>query len=254
MVNSILHPLLGLGGWEAYLLVAVLAFGEAGFLLGFVLPGETAVVFGGVLASEHHVALVPLVVLVVVAAILGDTVGYAVGRRLGPFLLGHRPLRGHPAVERTRQLVRRRGAVAVFLGRFTAVFRTLVPGVAGMSGIPYRTFALANALGGLLWGVGYTLAGYYVGKAVLTTGSRVSTGIIVAAVVVLGGLEVRRRLQHARERRLAVAVGDGVPPVPPTTPHPVAAESRPLESTIAEATVMLPDGPRHAGAGREPQS
>ncbi len=249
MVHAILNPLLGLGGWEAYLIVAVLCFGEAGFLLGFVLPGETAVVFGGILASEHHVSLLPLVVLVVVSAILGDTVGYEVGRHLGPFLLRHRPLRGQPAVERTRQLVRRRGAVAVLVGRFTAVLRTLVPGVAGMSGVSYPSFALANALGGFLWGAGYTLAGYFVGKAILTTGSWISTGIIVTGVVVLVALEVRRRRQARRERTL---LGDPARSADDDAGEGV--ESRPSESTIVGATIMLRDGPGRAGAGRESQA
>ncbi len=201
MLNSLLHPLLGLHGLEAYLIVAALCFGEAALLLGFVLPGETAVVFGGVLAARHHVALLPLVIMVVCCAIVGDSVGYAVGRRFGSRLLHLRPLRDHPAVERTRAFVARRGAYAVFLGRFTAVFRTLVPGMAGMAGVPYPAFLAANALGGAAWGVAYSLAGYYVGAAVLTTGSKISTGIIVAAVVALGGLELRRRLRDHRARR-----------------------------------------------------
>lgn len=229
MLNSILHPLLGLGGWEAYVLVAVLCFGEAALLLGFVLPGETAVVFGGILASEHHVALVPLTILVVCCAIIGDSVGYEVGRHLGPFLLRHRPLRNQPAVERTRDLVQRRGSLAVFLGRFTAVFRTLVPGVAGMSGVSYPRFLLANALGGLIWGVGYTLAGYFIGAKILHTGSWISTGIIAAAAALLLFLEIRRRVNEHRERRDAEFAGqdddgaaaDGAP------------ESRPARSTIS---------------------
>jgi membrane-associated protein len=231
VLNSILHPLLGLGGWQAYALVAALCFGEAALLLGFVLPGETAVVFGGVLASEHHVALGPLVVLVVCCAIVGDSVGYEVGRHLGPFLLRHRPLRGHPAVERTRLFVKQRGSIAVFLGRFTAVFRALVPGVAGMSGVSYPRFLLANALGGLIWGVGYTLAGYYVGAQVLHTGSWISTGIIVAAAAGLVLLEVRRRVGARKARR---KLEESVKPAPQDEEKAADAdESRPKESTIS---------------------
>lgn len=245
MLSSILQPLLGLGGWEAYLLVALLCFGEAALLLGFVLPGETAVVFGGILASEHHVALVPLLFLVVGSAILGDTVGYEVGRHLGPFLLRHRPLRDQPAVERTRRFVQRRGSIAVFLGRFTAVFRTLVPGIAGMSGVSYPAFAVANALGGLIWGVGYTLAGYYIGKSILSTGSKISTGIVVAAVVLLTGLDLRRRLLERRARRDLHARAAGVG---------VGAESRPEESTLDLRPDMLAGAPPHSGAGGDSAS
>ncbi len=202
-MNTLLNPLLGLGGWEAYALVGALCFGEAALFVGFVLPGETAVVFGGVLASEHHVSLWWICALVVLCAIVGDSVGYEVGRRFGPVLLSHRPLKGHPGVERTRDFLQRRGAYAVFIGRFAAVFRALVPGVAGASEVRYRTFLAANAAGGLIWGVAYTLAGYAVGKSyqkVLTWGGRTSAAIIVVVVVaVVAALVVRRRHRHVAD-------------------------------------------------------
>jgi len=239
VLTSILQPLLGLGGWQAYLLIGALCFGEAALLLGFVLPGETAVVFGGVLASEGHVSLAPLVILVVVCAILGDTVGYEVGRHLGPFLLRHRPLRDQPAVERTRRFVQRRGSLAVFLGRFTAVFRTLVPGVAGMSGLSRPAFLLANAAGGILWGVGYSLAGYFIGKSILSTGSQLSTGLIAAAAALLVGLEVRRRYRARRHRG---GCGGG------------AVESRPEGSNIEQPVGMLHRPPHAPGISASGQA
>lgn len=202
MVNSLLAPLLGLHGLVAYVIVVALCFGEAAVLLGFVLPGETAVVLGGVLASEHHVNLVAMVVLVVVAAVVGDSVGYAVGKRFGPALLRHRLLRDRPGVDKTRDFLRRRGSVAVFLGRFTAVFRALIPGIAGMSEMPYRKFLVANALGGVIWGVAYTLAGYAVGlsyKRVLSDASTASTVIIAVVAALLVAWQVRRRLVARRE-------------------------------------------------------
>ncbi len=199
-MNTLLSPLLGLGGWEAYSLVGALCFGEAALFVGFVLPGETAVVFGGVLASEHHVSLSWICTLVVLCAIVGDSVGYEVGRRFGPILLSHRPLKGHPGVERTRDFLQRRGAYAVFVGRFAAVFRALIPGVAGASEVRYRTFLAANAAGGLIWGIAYTLAGYAVGKSyekVLTWGGRASTAIIiVAAIALVVALAIHWRRRH----------------------------------------------------------
>ncbi|MHB1598375.1 MAG: DedA family protein [Acidimicrobiales bacterium] len=202
MLNSLLSPILGLHGFAAYAIVAVLCFGEAAFLLGFVVPGETAVVLGGVLASEHHVSLPAMVVLVVVAAVVGDTVGYAVGKRFGPALLRHRLLRDRPGVDKAREFLKRRGSAAVFLGRFTAVFRALVPGIAGMSDLPYRRFFVANALGGLIWGVAYTLAGYAVGlsyRRVLSDASTVSTAIIAVVAAALVAWLVRRRVKERRE-------------------------------------------------------
>lgn len=225
MLNSLLHPLLSLSGWEGYLLVAALCFGEAAVFLGFVLPGETAVVYGGVLASEHHLSIIPLCVIVVCCAIAGDTVGYAVGRLFGPRLLQIKLLQRHAGVDKTRAFVARRGAMAVFFGRFTAVFRALVPGIAGASGVPYWTFALANAAGGLCWGLCFTLAGYYVGQKVLSAGTTVSTVILSLAAVALIALEVRRRLKDRAERRRPpgpAAPVAGAPDAPgaPATPAP----------------------------------
>ena len=215
MLKSLLNPLLGLHGWEAYVIVALLCFGEAALLVGFVLPGETAVVLGGVLASEHHVDLVSMIVIVVAAAILGDTVGYFVGRHFGPALLRRRPLAGRPAVTKARDFVERRGSAAVFIGRFTAVFRALVPGVAGMSELSYPRFAIANALGGLIWGVGFTVAGYELGRSYerfLNDASTASTIIICVAAGLLVAFVVRRRLKERRELVAARASGRGEDP------------------------------------------
>lgn len=218
MLNTLLHPILGLHGWEAYAIVAALCFGEAALLLGFFLPGETAVVLGGVLASQHQVSLPGMVVLVVVAAIAGDTVGYAVGKRFGPALLSHRPLRDRPGVDKARAFVEKRGTAAVFIGRFTAVFRALVPGIAGMSGVPYPQFAAANSAGGLIWGVTYTLAGYAVGKSyerVLHDASTASTVIIALVAVALVAWIVRRKVKEHRELAAYRAEHEGEAPGPP---------------------------------------
>jgi thioredoxin-dependent peroxiredoxin len=236
VLDTLLHPLLSLSGPVAYLLVGALCFGEAALLLGFVLPGETAVVFGGVLAYEHHVNLVGMIVLVVVAAIVGDSVGYEVGKVLGPRLLQLRILRGRSGVAKAQDLVRRRGAMAVFIGRFTAVFRALVPGIAGMSGLPYPTFLLANAAGGICWGIGFTLLGYAFGasyETVIRTAGKASLGIIGAVVLAFIVWQVRKRLREHRELVAARALLDRAddPDVPD--------ESRPGRSTFVEGADML---------------
>ncbi len=201
MLSRLLHPILGLSGWEAYLIVGALCFGEAAFLLGFVLPGETAVVLGGVLAEQHHVNLIAMAALVVFCAIAGDSVGYEVGRHFGPAILRLRPMR-RPAVQRAQDFVRRRGPLAVFLGRFTAIFRAIVPGIAGMSGLSYPRFLAANAAGGIIWGITFTLAGYAVGTAyqkVLSGASTASYVIIGVAAAALVSWQVRSRLKEHAE-------------------------------------------------------
>lgn len=203
-MTSLLHGLLSLRGWPAYLVVGALCFGESAIFLGFVLPGEIAVVYGGVLASEGHVSLLSMTSVAVVAAVLGYTTGFAVGRYLGPVLLRHRPFKASKNVERTRALLKRRGAPAVFFGRFVAVFRALIPGMAGMAEMRYPAFLLFNILSGAIWGVGYTLGGYLAGKSydrflsvAGTAATAVLAAIVVAAVAMLAW---RRRRRHERER------------------------------------------------------
>ncbi len=207
----------GVTGWllhfhgpTAYILVGFLVFAEAALLLGFFIPGETAVVIGGVLAGLGAVNLEVMMVVVVVCAITGDSVGYEVGKRAGPYVLERRPLRGTAAVRQTMGLLERYGGPAVFLGRFVAFARALIPGLAGMSGLRYRVFLLYNAIGGVIWGVGYTLLGYVVGlsfqrilKEVGLWSLAVVAGVVVVAVAV-------RLIRRRRERRrLAVDFADG---------------------------------------------
>jgi membrane protein DedA with SNARE-associated domain len=99
------------------------------------------------------VNLEAMMTVVVISAIIGDSVGYIVGRTAGPWLLRHWPLRERSSVQRAKDLLERRGGPAVFIGRFVTFARAVVPGLAGMSGLRYRTFLAYNALGGLLWGV-----------------------------------------------------------------------------------------------------
>ena len=196
--GGITNWLLHFNGATAYALIGFLAFAEAALMIGFFIPGETAVVVGGVLAGLGRVNLVTMCAVVVVCAIVGDSVGFEVGKRFGPWLLAHRPLAGRSAVERTMGMLERYGGPAVFLGRFIAFARAIIPGLAGMSGLRYRTFLIYNAAGALLWGIGYTLLGYIVGLSfehvlkVVGLWSLVAVGVVVFVAVVVG-LVIRRR-------------------------------------------------------------
>ena len=103
-MSSIAAGLAHLNGWLAYLVIAALVFGETAVFLGFVLPGEAAVVLGGVLASRGHVSIVPLVTVVVIGAIVGPIVGYEIGRRMGDRLFAARVLRRIPGGVDARQV------------------------------------------------------------------------------------------------------------------------------------------------------
>ena len=148
-MTGVLDSLLHVPGPVVLATVAALVFGEAAVFLGFVFPGETAVLLGGFLASTGRLNVVLLGVVVVAAAIVGDSVGYEVGKRLGPRLLRTRLFRRHQTrVDRARSFLDGRGASAIFVGRFTAFLRAVTPGLAGLSGMRYRRFLAWNAAGG----------------------------------------------------------------------------------------------------------
>ena len=189
MISKLLQPLLNLHGWEAYLLVGVLVAAEASVMLGFVFPGETAAILGGVLASKGGVSLAGMTVCVVLCAIVGDSIGYWVGDKWGDRLLKVGPLKKRQkGIGVALDQLRRRGATAVFVGRFTAFLRAVIPGLAGLSKMRYRIFLPANASGGIVWGVLFVLLGYFVGEKVeQATGiaSDLLLGLIVVVIVVL---------------------------------------------------------------------
>jgi membrane protein DedA with SNARE-associated domain len=216
VISKLLHPLLSLHGWQAYALVGLLVFAEDAIMLGFVFPGETAAILGGVLASRGGVSLWAITVVVVVCAIVGDSVGYAIGDRWGHQLLGLGPLRKRQkGIYSALELLSRRGATAVFVGRFSAFLRAVIPGLAGMSKMRYRIFLPANAAGGICWGLLYVLLGYFVGERVEKASgiaSDVLLGLILAVVLVLF---VRHR---RREKQEIEGPGSPAGPTGPTGP------------------------------------
>ena len=199
MVHAVLDAIRLVPPALSYAIIALLVFGEAAFFVGFVLPGETAVLLGGFLASRGHLDVVTLIVLVVISAILGDTVGYEVGKHLGPRLLQLGIFRKHKSrIDDAQGMLARRGGPAVFLGRWTAFFRAVMPGIAGLSRMRYRTFLFWNAMGGVAWGVTFSLIGYFAGASYEKVASTIGkSAAVVLAVMVIAGLVV----WHVRRRR-----------------------------------------------------
>jgi membrane-associated protein len=215
VIAHLLDPLLNLHGPGAYALVGALVFAEAAILLGFVFPGETAVIIGGVAASRGNINIAILIVVVVTCAIAGDSVGYLVGERWGRRLLQTRLLRN-----RQRMLavvfvqLNRRGAIAVFVARFTAFLRAVVPGLSGISSMPYRVFLPANAAGGIVWGTAFCLLGYVLGNAYtrVEKASGIASDIllgVIALIVVVLTIRRRRREKAERSGTVEIAPGDG---------------------------------------------
>ena len=194
--------LLHVNGTWAYVVIGFLAFAESAFMVGFFFPGETAIIVGGVLAGLGRINLGVIIVVVVVCAVAGDSVGFEVGKKAGPWMLDHRPLKGKSGVQYTLGLLERYGGPAVFLGRFITFVRVVIPGLAGMSGLRYRTFLFWNVLGGICWGVGYTLLGYVVGISIEHVLSQIGLWFLAVAAVVIAGVVVfevrKRRKEKAR--------------------------------------------------------
>ncbi|GAB2921546.1 hypothetical protein GCM10027047_18620 [Rhodococcus aerolatus] len=201
-MSGLLERLLGLSGPVVYLLVGLVVFIEDALFVGFVVPGETAAVLGGVLAYREQADLVVMAVVVVAAAVVGDTVGYEVGRHLGTRVLATGVVRRRQRqVDRAQDFLRRRGGSAVFLGRFVAFFRAVMPALAGTSRMPYLRFLSWNAVGGLVWGIGFVLLGYLAGNSYATVEKTVGRGAaVVVAVVVLVAVVVWRVRTHRREQ------------------------------------------------------
>jgi membrane protein DedA with SNARE-associated domain len=184
MLQRIIDLLLGVPIGIALVIIAALVFGEAALFFGFVLPGETAVVYGGVLAAAGKVPVAVVLLVVIAAAIIGDSVGFEVGRKLGPRIVRAPLLRTHPdRVEAAQAYLRRRGGRAVVAGRFTAFLRAVMPALAGASRMEYPRFLAFNALGGVLWGTLCVLLGYFAAHSI----SRIThyLGLTSGAIVVL---------------------------------------------------------------------
>jgi membrane-associated protein len=177
-----------LGGW-AYPAVAGFAFLETGAFVGLLVPGETAVVVGGVVAERGGVELLPLVGLVWVAAVAGDLVSFLLGRRLGrPFLERHGPRfqLGADRLARVDRFYGRHGGKAVLLGRFTGLIRAVSPFVAGASGLRLARFAVWSAAGALLWAATFTLVGYGFSESFAESGetaARIGAGAALVAAL-----------------------------------------------------------------------
>ncbi len=188
MLQKVVDVLLGVPPWLALLIIAGLVFGEAALFFGFVLPGETAVVYGGVLADAGKVSVAVVLAVVILAAVIGDSVGFEVGRKLGPRLTLAPVLRNHTdRLAAGQEYLRRRGGRAVVMGRFTAFLRAVMPGLAGASRMEYPRFLVFNVMGGVLWGSACVLLGYFAAHSIsrVTHYLGVTSGVI-AAFIVLG--------------------------------------------------------------------
>lgn len=150
---------LGVGG---------VVFAESGLLIGFFLPGDSLLFTAGFLASQGYLNIVFLVTVTFIAAVVGDSVGYSIGRRVGPkIFIKEESILFNPAqVKKAEIFFEKHGAKAIILARFIPIVRTFVPVIAGVGNMKYTFFLINNIIGAVLWAVGVTLGGFYLGKIV----------------------------------------------------------------------------------------
>lgn len=196
-----LAAIIGVSNNLGYLLPAIIGLES----MGVPSPGETALVVAAILASQGKLQIWLVILIGVASAIVGDNIGYLLGRRFGRDVLArpgpmyHRRLR---TIAYGDEFFGRHGPKAVFLGRWIALVRFATAWLAGINRMPLRLFFFWNALGGITWGVTYGLAGYFGGHAAEHVLSRVGlAGLGVMVVMFVGAwVVVRRRERRATQR------------------------------------------------------
>jgi len=187
-------------------------FAESGLLFGFFLPGDSLLFTAGFLASAPssvdeslHLPLGFLLIGCFIAAVTGDQVGYIFGRRVGPALFRRPDSRffKQENVEKAHAFFEKYGAKTIVLARFVPIVRTFAPIVAGVSNMKYRTFVTFNIVGGLLWAVGVTMLGYFLGQVDV-----IEENIELAAIVVVGisVIPIALELWKARKEKQSAAL------------------------------------------------
>jgi membrane-associated protein len=186
-----------------FFLLLFFAFAEAAAFIGFVLPGETALVIGGVLAHAGVWNVWIFLIAAIIAAIAGDSVGYEVGKHFGPRIKVNRfgRLVGEKRWRLAEAIFDRYHSGAIFFGRAQALLRALVPALAGMHRVPYRTFLKWNALGGITFSTVVVLLGYQFASSLSTLEQYLRYWAIFFLIAVVGViLFLKRKLEHLLEK------------------------------------------------------
>ena len=197
------ETMVAVGGLSA---MTAIVFAETGLMVGFFLPGDSLLVTAGVFAAKGNLNIVWLNVLLVAAAIVGDTVGYWIGRKAGPALFKRPRSRFfNPAhLRRAHDFYEKHGGKTIIIARFMPIVRTFAPVVAGMGKMEYRRFLSFNVFGGALWVLSMTLIGYYLGQFAWVRKNIEIVIVIVVFVSLLPGLIAFAR-EWLKKKRAAVS-------------------------------------------------
>ncbi|MEV0926524.1 DedA family protein [Streptomyces spongiicola] len=198
--------------------VLVIVFAESGLLIGFFLPGDSLLFTTGLLVTTDVIKqpLWLVCTLIVLAAVIGDQVGYLFGRKVGPALFKRPDSRffKQENVEKAHEFFEKYGPKSLVLARFVPIVRTFTPIIAGVSRMNYRSFVTFNIIGGVLWGAGVTLLGAALGKVDFV---HKNIEAILIAIVLLSVLPIviefmRARSKSKKEAAAADPVEDGTAP------------------------------------------
>jgi len=191
------------GGWT-YLILFLIVFCETGLVVTPLLPGDSLLFAAGALAAVTSLDVGWILLLLIVAAIAGDTVNYWIGSAVGPrvFRSGTSRLLNREHLDRTHRFYERHGGKTIIIARFMPIIRTFAPFVAGIGSMSYGRFLLYNVVGGVAWVVSFVLGGYFFGNIPVV--KRNFTLVIMAIVVlsILPGV-----VEFARQRRGAATAG-----------------------------------------------
>ena len=179
-------------------------FAESGLLIGFFLPGDSLLFTAGFLASQGYINIWTVTAGCFVAAVLGDNVGYAFGKRVGPRIFKKETsfLFNQKNLERAGHFYEVHGGKTLVLARFLPVIRTFAPILAGVGAMPYPTFLFYNLLGGALWAAGLPLGGYFLGSAIPGIDRYLIpiVLIIIVASALPGGIQLLREYMGWRRK------------------------------------------------------
>jgi membrane-associated protein len=187
--------------WGGYVLLVAIVFAETGLLIGCFLPGDSLLITAGLLAAAGHLNIWGINVLLMAAAIIGDSVGYAIGARLGPHIFTReKSLLFNPKhVVRTQHFYEKYGPKTIVIARFVPIIRTFAPVLAGVGAMRYRRFLTYNVLGGIGWVASMSWAGYLLGHAVPNISKHMH--LLVIVIIVLSCVPIA--VEIYRERRKA---------------------------------------------------
>ncbi len=186
-----------------YIGIFAIVFAESGLLIGFVFPGDTLLFAAGVLASAGHLNILLLLIGTFVAAVVGDGVGYWIGKKMGPAIFKREDsfFFRKEYVLKAQAFFEKHGKKTVILARFVPIVRTFGPVMAGVGQMRYRTFFIYNVVGGALWAGSMTLLGYFLGAKIPNIDAYVFP--IVCAIFVLSFVPVVLELVNRKKKRQA---------------------------------------------------